>query len=106
MVTTAGDIIPAAELSQQNLHRRHGGLWAPGNMKLGAQRLTHHGAPWTGANVEIRDQVGAENIFIFGLTTDQVKQRCQQGLPSSLPLRVRAAAAAGGRNDRQRFLLA
>ena len=32
-----------------------------------------------GANVEIRDEVGAENFFLFGLTEDKVEALKQQG---------------------------
>jgi starch phosphorylase len=32
-----------------------------------------------GANVEIRDAVGAENFFLFGLTADEVSQRWAEG---------------------------
>jgi glycogen phosphorylase len=32
-----------------------------------------------GANVEIRDEVGEENIFIFGLTTDEVARLREAG---------------------------
>ena len=32
-----------------------------------------------GANIEIRDHVGAENVFIFGLTADEVAARRAAG---------------------------
>ena len=34
-----------------------------------------------GANVEIRDAVGAENFFLFGLTADEVAAAKARGLP-------------------------
>jgi len=33
-----------------------------------------------GANVEIRDRVGADNIFIFGMTAQEVSERRSQGI--------------------------
>ena len=32
-----------------------------------------------GANIEIRDAVGHENFFLFGLTAEEVKQRLHEG---------------------------
>jgi len=44
-----------------------------------------------GANIEIRDRVGADNFFIFGLTTDEATARSQRGYsPAALPRRRRA----------------
>jgi glycogen phosphorylase len=41
-----------------------------------------------GANVEIRERVGTDNIFIFGLTADEVTERRRSGIDA------RAAIAA------------
>merc|ERR1712224_669097 len=91
-VSLAEVIVPGSELSQ---HISTAGTEASGtsNMKFAMNGCLILGT-MDGANIEIAEEIGEENMFIFGMETDEIEgARAARGTTSGPAIDPRFAAA-------------
>ncbi|MEL6209464.1 MAG: glycogen/starch/alpha-glucan phosphorylase, partial [Pseudomonadota bacterium] len=111
-VTAAERLIPAADLSEQ-ISTASTEASGTGNMKFAMNGALTIGTN-DGANVEIRERVGDDNIFIFGLEADEVTKIRAEGFDpgrmvaesprlSEVVDQIRGGHYSGG--DRERFTM-